>query len=121
MESGSNLSVTGEILWSDQKRYRAVISIGTVTLLWSSIFESVLEIPWCYLLNQTEQYFPVVLCIVLYVQGASLLTFESVDEIPFCHFLMQPTKKYFHLVQFIPQVLTKWNSGFSANANVGSF
>ena len=55
------------------------------------------------------------------LQGASLLTFESVDEIQFCHFLMQPTKKYFHLVQFILQVLTKWNSGFSANANVGSF
>ena len=57
--------------------------------------------------NETEQYFPIVLCIVLYVQGASFLTFESVDEILFCQVLMQTTKKYFHLVQFISQVLTK--------------
>ena len=33
MESGSNLSATGEILWCDHESYRAVISIGTVTLL----------------------------------------------------------------------------------------
>ena len=84
-------------------------------------FNFVLEIPWCYLLNETEQYFPIVLCIVLYVQGASFLTFQSVDEILFCQVLMQTTKKYFHLVQFISQVLTKWNSGFFANVNVGSF
>lgn len=84
-------------------------------------FETVLEIPWCYLLNETEQYFPVVPCIAFYVQGTSLLTFEPVDEILFCQVLMQPTKKYFHLVQFISQVLTKWNSGSFANANVGSF
>lgn len=33
MESGSNLSATGEILWCDHESYRPVISIGTVNLL----------------------------------------------------------------------------------------
>ena len=41
-------------------------------------FESVDEISWCVQMKATEQYFPVVLFIMLY---KVVLTFESVDEI----------------------------------------
>ena len=44
-------------------------------------FESVDEIPWCVQMKATEQYFPVVLFVILY---KVVLTFVSVDEILWC-------------------------------------
>ena len=54
--------------------------------LLSNYFESVNEIILCdhLKLKATEQYFPVVLCIILY---NVILTFESVDEILWCNHL----------------------------------
>ena len=45
-------------------------------------FESVDEISWCVQMKATEQYFPVVLFIMLH---NVVLTFESVDEILWCY------------------------------------
>ena len=49
-------------------------------------------------MKATEQYFPVVLFIVLY---KVVLTFESVDEILKCDHLMKATEQYFPVVLFI--------------------
>jgi len=46
----------------------------------------------------TEQYFPVVLFIMLY---KVVLTFESVDEILKCDIQMKATEQYFPVVLFI--------------------
>ena len=43
-------------------------------------------------MKATEQYFPVVLFITLYIVN---LTFESVDEILKCHHQMKDTEQYF--------------------------
>ena len=49
-------------------------------------------------MKATEQYFPVVLFIMLYKVA---LTFESVDEILKCDHLMKATEQYFPVVLFI--------------------
>ena len=49
-------------------------------------------------MKATEQYFPVVLFIVLY---KVFLTFEFVDEILNCDHLMKATEQYFPVVLFI--------------------
>ena len=49
-------------------------------------------------MKATEQYFPVVLFIMLY---KVVLTFESVDEILKCDHLMKATEQYFPVVLFI--------------------
>ena len=49
-------------------------------------------------MKATEQYFPVVLFIVLY---KVVLTFEFVDEILKCDHLMKATEQYFPVVLFI--------------------
>ena len=46
----------------------------------------------------TEQYFPVMLFIMLY---KVVLTFESVDEILKCNIQMKATEQYFPVVMFI--------------------
>ena len=53
-------------------------TIQRKSLLAVLTFESVDEISWCVQMKATEQYFPVVLLIMLY---KVVLTFESVDEI----------------------------------------
>ena len=50
------------------------------------------------LLKATEQYFPVVLFIMLY---KVVLSFESVDDILKCDIQMKATKQYFPVVMFI--------------------
>ena len=47
-------------------------------------------------MKATEQYFPVVLFIMLY---KVVLTFESVDEILLCH--VEPFCEYFHVAFFV--------------------
>ena len=49
-------------------------------------------------MNATEQYFPVVLFILLYEM---VQTFESVNEILKCDHLMKATEQYFPVVLFI--------------------
>ena len=49
-------------------------------------------------MKATEQYFPVVLFIMLY---QVVLTFESVDEILKCDIHMKATEQYFPVVLFI--------------------
>ena len=49
-------------------------------------------------MKATEQYFPVVLFIMLY---KVVLTFESVDEILKCAIQMKATEQYFPVVLFI--------------------
>ena len=49
-------------------------------------------------MKATEQYFPMVLFIMLY---KVVLTFEFVDEILKCDHLMKATEQYFPLVLFI--------------------
>ena len=49
-------------------------------------------------LKATEQYFPVVLFIMLYKM---VLYFESVNEIPKCDIQMKATEQYFPVVLFI--------------------
>ena len=49
-------------------------------------------------MKAAEQYFPVVLFIMLY---KVVLTFESVDEIPKCDHSMKATEQYFAVVPFI--------------------
>jgi len=49
-------------------------------------------------MKATEQYFPVVLFIMLY---KVVLTFESVDEIPKCDHSNEATEQYFPVVLFI--------------------
>ena len=49
-------------------------------------------------LKASEQYFPVVLFIMLY---KVVLTFESVDEILKCDIQMKATEQYFPVVLFI--------------------
>ena len=49
-------------------------------------------------MKATEQYFPVVLFIMLY---KVVLTFESVDEILKCDIHMKATEQYFPVVLFI--------------------
>ena len=49
-------------------------------------------------IKATEQYFPVVLFIMLY---KVVLSFESVDEILKYHFQMKATEQFFSLVLFI--------------------
>ena len=70
-----------EILWCDHsnKRYWAVPSCGIVNYsVEGLIVETADEILWCdHSVKATEQYFPVVLFIMLY---KVVLTFASVDE-----------------------------------------
>ena len=54
-------------------------------------------------MKATEQYFPVVLFVMLY---KVILTFESVDEILKLTIQMKATEQYFPLVLFIKVVLT---------------
>ena len=49
-------------------------------------------------MKATEQYFPVVLFIMLY---KVILTFESVDKILKCDIQMKATEQYFPVVLFI--------------------
>ena len=49
-------------------------------------------------MKATEQYFPVVLFIMLF---KVFLTFESVDETLKCDYSNEGVKKYFPVVQFI--------------------
>ena len=49
-------------------------------------------------MNATEQYFPVVLFIMLY---KVILTFESVDEILKCDHSNESSEQYFPVVLFI--------------------
>ena len=49
-------------------------------------------------MKATEQYFPVVLFIMLYMV---VLTFESVNEIVKCDIQMEATEQYFPAVLFI--------------------
>ena len=49
-------------------------------------------------MKATEQYFPVVLFIMLF---KVVLTLESVDEILKCDHLMKATEQYFPVVPFI--------------------
>jgi len=49
-------------------------------------------------MNATEQYFPVVLFIILY---KVVLSFESVDENLKCDIQMKATEQYFPVVLFI--------------------
>jgi len=49
-------------------------------------------------MKATEQYFPVVLFIMLY---KVVLTYESVDEILKCDHSMKATEQYFPVVLFI--------------------
>ena len=49
-------------------------------------------------MKATEQYFPVVLFIMLY---KVVLTFESVDKILKCVIQMKTTEQYFHVALFI--------------------
>ena len=49
-------------------------------------------------MKASEQYFPVVLFIMLY---KVILTFESVDEILKCDHKMKATEQYFPVVLFI--------------------
>ena len=49
-------------------------------------------------MKATEQYFPMVLFIMLY---KAVLTFESVDEILRCDNQMKATEQYFPVVLFI--------------------
>ena len=49
-------------------------------------------------MKATEQYFPMVLFVMLYMV---VLTFESVDEILKCDIQMKATEKYFPLMLFI--------------------
>ena len=57
-------------------------TIQRKSLLAVLTFESVDEISWCVQMKATEQYFPVVLFIMLH---NVVLTFESVDEILWCY------------------------------------
>ena len=67
-------------------------------------FESVDEILKCdILLKATEQYFPMVLFIMLY---KVVLTFESVDEILKCDILLKANEQYFPVVLLL--FCTKW-------------
>ena len=55
-------------------------------------------------IKPTEQYFPIVLFIMLF---KVLLTFESVDEIYGVTIQMKPLKQCSHVVAFVFQYLTK--------------
>ena len=74
-----------EILWCDHsnKSYWAVPSCGTVNYsVQGLIFDTADEILWCdHPVKATEQYFLVVLFIMLY---KVVQNFESVDEIQWC-------------------------------------
>ena len=52
-------------------------------------------------IKATEQYFPVVLFIMLY---KVILTFESIDEILKCDHSVKATEQYFPVVLFIVQL-----------------
>ena len=54
-------------------------------------------------MKATEQYFPVVLFIMLY---KVVLTFESVDEILKCAIQMKAFRRYFLVVQLVKPLLT---------------
>ena len=54
------------------------------------------EIRQCVTIRITEQYFPVVLFIMLY---KVVLTFESVDEILWCDHSSEATEQYFPVVR----------------------
>ena len=59
-------------------------------------------------MKATEQYFPVVLFITLYIVN---LTFESVDEILKCHHQMKDTEQYFPVTVYYAEyysTLGKW-------------
>ena len=49
-------------------------------------------------MKATEQYFPVVLFIMLY---KVVLTFESVDDILKCEHSMKATEQYFPVIMFV--------------------
>ena len=54
-------------------------------------------------MKATEQYFPVVLFIMLY---KVILTVESVDEILWCDHSNESQKQYFHVVLLVFQYLS---------------
>ena len=54
-------------------------------------------------MKATEQYFPVVLFITLYIVN---LTFESVDEILKCEHQMKATEQYFPVNVYYALILT---------------
>ena len=54
-------------------------------------------------MKATEQYFPVVLFIMLY---KVVLTFESVDEILKCEHQMKATEQYFPVTVYYALILT---------------
>ena len=58
-------------------------------------------------MKATEQYFPVVLFIMLYKM---VLTFESVDEIPRCDHLNESYLKYFSVVLFIMLFVIRYST-----------
>ena len=58
-------------------------------------------------MKAAEQYFPMVLFIVLY---KVILTFESVDEILNVSIQMKATEQYFPVVLFVFRYFTKSNS-----------
>ena len=64
-------------------------------------------------MKATEQYFPVILFIMLY---KVILTFESVDEILWCNYSnetpSETVQRYFHFF-FLPESLDPWPSLFS--------
>ena len=88
-----------EILWCDHsnKSYWAVPSCGIVNYsVEGLIVETADEILWCdHSVKATEQYFPVVLFIMLY---KVVQTFESVDETIGVTIQMKATEQYFPVV-----------------------
>ena len=56
-------------------------------------------------MKSVEQYFPVVLCIMLY---KVVLAFGSVDEILKCDSQMKATELYFPVVLFIMLYKSRW-------------
>ena len=58
-------------------------------------------------MKATEQYFPVVLFIMLY---KVVLTFESVDEILWCYHSNETSSAYFHMILFIQCVVLTFES-----------
>ena len=68
-------------------------------------------------MKATEQYFSVVLFIMLY---KVVLTFVSVDEILWCDQMqMKATEQYFWMVPFVYRHFTKWNYKFLINIDSG--
>ena len=91
-----------EILWCDHsnKSYWAVPSCGIVNYSVQGLFvETADEILWCdHSVKATEQYFPVVLFIMLY---KVVLTFASVDEPLVWPFKWKLPEQYFPVVLLI--------------------